>query len=172
MGRETGSARSNGFANWRKNFATNITTRVFIAFSGTATKTIRSSSGFNEFLFDVMVCSVSGVESLQRRSNRLDFIDQCHWQVESEFNRDNSRAIIVDMSKLVVRSAANKLFIASYRDRPEPDLLELCAKIAPRCSGNVYLAFVAHPEDWASDPKEPVLYEWLAGDWEPMLRQS
>ena len=128
--------------------------------------------GLNEFLFDVMVCSVSGVESLQRQSNRLDFIDQCHWQVESEFNRDNSRAIIVDMSKLVVGSAENKLFIASHRDRLAPDLLELCARIARRCSGNFYLAFVAHPEDWASDPKEPVLYEWLAGDWEPILRQS
>ena len=40
----------------------------------------REQFGINEYLFDVMVCSVSTVESLQRQSNRLDFIDQCHWQ--------------------------------------------------------------------------------------------
>ena len=36
----------------------------------------REQFAINEFLFDVMVCSVSQVESLQRRSNPLDFIDQ------------------------------------------------------------------------------------------------
>ena len=75
----------------------------------------REQFGINEFLFDVVVCSVSTVESLQRQSNRLDFIDQCHWQVESEFNRSSSREVIVDMSKLVVGSAENKLFIAAHR---------------------------------------------------------
>ena len=127
----------------------------------------REQFGINEFLFDVMVCSVSSMESLQRRSNRLDFIDQCHWQVESEFNRSTSRAVVVDMSKLVVGSAENKLFIASHRDTPESGLLKLCAGIARRCSGNVYFAFVAHPDEWdKKDAAKPVLYEWVAGYWE------
>ena len=39
--------------------------------------TNREQFRINEFLFDVMVCSVSSVESLQRQSNRLEFIDQC-----------------------------------------------------------------------------------------------
>ena len=130
----------------------------------------REQFGINEFLFDVMVCSVSQVESLQRQSNPLDFIDQCHWQVESEFNRQNSRAVIVDMSKLVVGSAENKLFIASHRSsrERERDLLNLCARIARRCGGNLYFAFVAHPADWESNSKAPVLHAWVAGDWEEM----
>lgn len=132
----------------------------------------REQFAINEFLFDVMVCSVSQVESLQRRSNPLDFIDQCHWQVESEFNRENSRAVIVDMSKLVVGSAENKLFIASHRSSRERDLLNLCARIARRCSGNVFFAFVAHPSDWESNPEAPVLYEWVAGDWEEIESRS
>ena len=132
----------------------------------------REQFGINEFLFDVVVCSVSTVESLQRQSNRLDFIDQCHWQVESEFNRSNSREVIVDMSKLVVGSAENKLFIAAHRNFGEEELLKLCAGIARRCSGNVYFAFVAHPDDWDDDPAEPVLYEWLAGYWEQMGSQD
>ena len=105
----------------------------------------REQFGINEFLFDVMVCSVSQLESLQRRSNPLDFIDQCHWQVESEFNRENSRAVIVDMSKLVVGSAENKLFIASHRSSRERDLLNLCARIARRCSGNVFFRICGTP---------------------------
>lgn len=132
----------------------------------------REQFGINEFLFDAVVCSVSSVESLQRQSNRLDFIDQCHWQVESEFNRGNSREVIVDMSKLVVGSAENKLFIAAHRNCGEEELLKLCAGIARRCSGNVYFAFVAHPDDWDDDPAEPVLYEWLAGYWEQMGSQD
>ena len=127
--------------------------------------TNREQFGINEYLFDVMVCSVSTVESLQRQSNRLDFIDQCHWQVESEFNRSNSREVIVDMSKLVVGSAENKLFIAAHRKSGEQDLLKLCAGIARRCLGAVYFAFVAHPDEWDDTPMEPYLYEWLEGYW-------
>ena len=130
--------------------------------------TNREQFRINEFLFDVMVCSVSSVESLQRQSNRLEFIDQCHWQVESEFNRRDSREIVVDMSKLVVGSAENKLFVAAHRKTNERELLKLCARIARRCSGNVFFAFVAHPDEWDTGPKPPVLYEWLAGDWEPI----
>ena len=125
----------------------------------------REQFGINEYLFDVMVCSVSTVESLQRQSNRLDFIDQCHWQVESEFNRSNSREVIVDMSKLVVGSAQNKLFVAAHRKSGEEDLLKLCAGIARRCGGAVYFAFVAHPDEWDGTPMEPAMYEWLEGYW-------
>ena len=128
----------------------------------------RKQFGIDEFLFDVVVCSVSSVESLQRQSKRLDFIDQCHWQVESEFNRNSTREVVVDMSKLVVGSGENKLFIAAHRHSSNDGLLKLCAQIARRCSGNVYFAFVAHPDDWDDNPTEPVLYEWLAGYWEQL----
>lgn len=120
----------------------------------------------NEYLFDLMVCSVSETESLQRKSNRLEFIDQCYWQVESEFHRGDSRQVIVDMSKLVLGSAQNKLFIAAHRDSNEKRLKRMCGAIASRCSGNVYLAFVCHPADWVDAPRDPSVFEWLAGDWE------
>ncbi len=132
----------------------------------------REQFKLNELLFDLMVCSVSSVESLRSASKRLEFIDQCHWQVESEFERSDSRAVVIDMSKLVVGAAENKLFISAQRrnEQLELDLLRLCARIARRCSGNVYLAFVAHPAEWddvdKNDDRKPKLYEWLAGDWE------
>ena len=132
----------------------------------------RKQFKINELLFDVMVCSVSRVASLKSASKRLEFIDQCHWQVESEFKRSDSRAVVIDMSKLVVGAAENKLFIAAKRHKKQSklELLRLCARIARRCSGNVYFAFVAHPAEWEdvdkNDDKKPKLYEWLAGDWE------
>ena len=123
----------------------------------------------NEYLFDLMVCSVSETESMQSRSNPLEFIDQCHWQVESEFHRGDSREVIVDMSKLVLGSAQNKLFIAAYRDSHGERLKRMCAAIASRCSGYVYFAFVCHPADWVVAPREPSVFEWQAGDWEGVL---
>ncbi len=125
----------------------------------------------NEFLFDVTVCSVLEMESLRRKS-RLEFVDRCHWQVESELNRSDSRELVIDMSKLVLGSAENKLFVAAHRTRKQEELLAMCAAIASRCGGNVYLAFVAHPDEWTKNgedgqipPKGPEVYEWIAGDW-------
>ena len=133
----------------------------------------------NEFLFDLMVCSVSETESLQRHSNRLEFIDRCHWQVESEFNRRDTRELIIDMSKLVLGSAENKLFVAAHRESKRKELRGICGAIASRCDGNVYLAFVAHPDEWAKkrdnrgkQPEDPKVYEWLAGDWVPLGDES
>lgn len=119
----------------------------------------------NEFLFDLMVCSVSETESLESRSNPLEFIDRCHWQVESEFNLKDSRQVIVDMSKLVVGAAENKLFVAAHRKKNQQELLGMCGGIASRCGGNVYFAFVSHPDDWVNAPWEPQVYEWCAGGW-------
>lgn len=120
----------------------------------------------NEMLFDIAVCSVCTTKSLQHHAQDLEFIAQCHWQVESEFSRTNTRDIVVDMSKLVMGSAENKLFITSHRSRGESGILEQCSEIAGRCTGRVYFCFVSHPDDWADHAPPPALHEWIAGDWE------
>ena len=109
----------------------------------------------NELLFDLAVCSVPETESLQRKANPLQFIARCHWQIESEFNRRNTRDIVVDMSKLVLGSAENKLFIAAHRGVREHDILEQCSQIAGCCGGRVYFGFVSHPDDWGKEPRHP-----------------
>ena len=68
----------------------------------------------NEFLFDLAVCSVSAAKSLEKVPKNLEFIARCHWQIESEFSRDNTR-----------------------------DILDKCSKIAGRCTGRVYCCFVS-----------------------------
>ena len=126
----------------------------------------RDQFGRNEMLFDIAVCSVSWTQSRQTRAQNLEFIAQCHWQVESEFSRTNSRDIVVDMSKLVMGSAENKLFIAAHRNSGEAGILEQCSEIAGRCTGRVYFCFVSHPDDWNTKRQSPpTLHEWVAGGW-------
>ena len=121
--------------------------------------------GRNELLFDLAVCSVSTITSLETEARDLEFIAQCHWQIESEFSRGNTRDIIVDMSKLVMGSAENKLFVAAHRGRREEDILERCWEIARCCTGRVYFCFVSHPDRWTSNPERPALHEWTASGW-------
>lgn len=125
--------------------------------------------GVNELLFDIAVCSVSTTPSLQRHPQPLEFISACHWQVESEFADKNTRDVIVDMSKLVLGSAENKLIVAARRDDAgQQSVLAQCADIAACCRTNVFFLFVPHPRCWLDDPPSPLLFEWIAGDWRPI----
>ena len=120
----------------------------------------------NEFLFDITVCSVSTTLSLERQPRDLEFISGCHWLVESEFRRD-TRAIVIDMSKLVVGAAENKLFVAAHRPGGgERAVLDRCAPIAKHCRANLFFLFVSHPEHWGTTRElTPSLHEWTASDW-------
>ena len=81
-------------------------------------------------------------------------------------SRGTTRDIVLDMSKLVMGSAEDKLFIAAHRSVREKDILEQCASIAGCCGGRVYFGFVSHPDDWAPNrASSPALREWIAGGW-------
>ena len=125
----------------------------------------RNQFGLNELLFDIAVCRISATKSLQAKAQDLSFVAQCHWQIESEFSKANTRDIVVDMSKLVMGSAENKLIVAARRGDGEAAILEQCSEIAACCSGRVYFCFVSHPENWGDDPESPTLHEWIAGGW-------
>ena len=118
-----------------------------------------------ELLFDITVCSVSTTLSLQKPPQPLEFITDCHWQIESEFAIKDTRPVIVDMSKLVLGSAENKLMVAARRDAERrQSVLAQCADIAACCRPNVFFLFVSHPQHWDA-PRAPLLYEWIVGDW-------
>ena len=126
--------------------------------------------GTTEFLFDVTVGVISNTKSLQPEPKPLPFISECPWIVESEFDKGNFRQIIIDMNKLLVGLAKNKLFIASHRvAETEKKILNRCEEMAQRCSGNLYFCFVAHPEEWDDNPTEPLLYEWTKHGWKPLV---
>ena len=129
-----------------------------------------------EMLFDVAVCEISTVESVTLEKP-LPFFTRCHWQIESELNQGNSRAIVIDMSKLVMGSSENKLFVASHKLKGdstdsewESGILEMCKKIAQCCDGKLFFCFIAHPKDWDNESvPAPSIYRWINGNWVQQL---
>ena len=108
----------------------------------------RLEFGLNELLYDVLVCDTAKTTSIQGE-RELCFVKKAIWQIESEFQESNVRSLIWDFNKLVIGSGENKLFICSH-PRPVKEGLFLMAlnPLAACCSGNVYIAFVTHPENW------------------------
>ena len=125
----------------------------------------RCDFGLNEFLFDITVCSVRKIPSLQRPPTQLKYVSRCHWLVESEFST-NTREILVDLSKLVVGTADNKLLVASHRPPDvERALLSRCEAVAHRSGGRMFLLFIAHPSQWPDADRPPALYELAECGW-------
>ena len=133
-------------------------------------KTNKRHFGLNELLFDITVCSVSTTESLQHPPTPLEFVSECHWQVESELNIKDTRKVVVDMSKLVLGNAENKLLVAGHRSRHD-DILKQRAKIARCCPGNLFLLFISHPCKWSA-PERPQLYEWSNEMWQSLGQEQ
>ena len=128
-----------------------------------------------EFLFDVTVAEIGYVESLERNSKELPFVARCKWIVESEFDTGNSRQILLDLSKLVVASAENKLLVISQRSRQESErrISERCAEIVKGSEGNYFLAFVSHPNSWgpllgSEGSNPPKVFEQERNPWVPL----
>ena len=124
----------------------------------------RSQFNLNELLFDISVCQIKEVPSIQKGAP-LSFISKCYWQIESELNNHNSREITKDFSKLVMGHSDNKLFISSYQGIHQEEVKDLCSEIACYCTGSLYLCFIDHPEKWAEKPENPALFGWEDNGW-------
>ena len=139
-----------------------------------------NEAAFNvrELLFDILVCDIGTIHSFERKPKPLEYIAKCHWQIECEFEKSNSRNIIVDMSKLVAGSATHKLFITSRRNNDrrtratEPALLERLQPIAESCSSALYFCFVEHPEKWGREPRPPALHTLTATSWKHIATEN
>ena len=126
----------------------------------------RSCFLLSEFLFDVTVAQIKCVDSLQKGKNRrkVPVIVRCKWIVESEFNTGNLKEILKDASKLVVADAENKLLVIARRDEcTKRKLQDRLASLASECSGNLFLAFVEHPNKWNNCSERPLLLKWDKG---------
>lgn len=129
-------------------------------------KANQSSFNLKELLYDITVCEVDETPSATGRT-LLAFVTKTHWIVESEFER-NSRAAIVDMSKLVLGQSENVLFIGPSVG-PKDGYLDMLGIVARRCTGRVYLAIVEHPSEWKTHLSNPELYLWADDEWSQEL---
>lgn len=127
-------------------------------------KNTAHESDFNlkELLYDIAVCEVDETRSASGRT-LLSYVTKTYWIVESEFEL-NSRSAIVDMSKLVLGRSENLLFIGPSVG-PKKGYLDMLAKVAIGCDGDLHLALIDHPSEWKSEPRDPELYLWAGNEW-------
>ena len=126
----------------------------------------KAEFGLNELLFDILVCQTETTWSMESKPKPLNFVSEASWIVESEF-AENTRHILLDMSKLVLGTASNKLFIVSDRNDENEKLLDRLKPVAKKIDGRLFLAFVPHPRHWSKDCHMcPVLYRWESGKFD------
>ena len=122
----------------------------------------RADFGLNELLYDIAVCRVGTVTSSANKRTLL-YVREALWQVESEFARDGRQAV-KDFNKLVLGSAANKLFVGPQVHDCQR-FLDVIAPAAKCCTGNVYAALVPHPDSWDSNPPKSPAWRFEEGGW-------
>lgn len=116
----------------------------------------------NEFLYDILVCKASYVESA-RQHKQLKYLTEAIWMVESEFAKDTRQAIL-DFSKLIIGSAQNKLFVGPQIYDNESYLATI-GKIAKDCQGNLYIALIPHPDEWERSESKIDTMKFFNREW-------
>jgi hypothetical protein len=117
----------------------------------------RRDFGLNELLYDILVCRVGEVESSIHKE-KLCFIKEVPWQIESEFAH-NSRSVLIDFNKLVLGSGENKLFVASkVKKGTEDSFLRVLQPAAGYCTGDVYVGMIPHPTKWVDTDNDVHLW--------------
>lgn len=113
--------------------------------------------GLTEFLFDIVIAEMiwfdtaSGHRNTKSIYSGLPAIRKAMWIVESEFKPKDSRAILLDMNKLVLGKADYKLFIMSQDDgRIKEWAKAVFTELSRGDTAKIFLAQVLHPKDWES----------------------
>lgn len=147
----------------RREFACDESIRVLSrGYSGN-----KAEFGLNELLFDITVCRVDRTTSA-RGGQMLTVVTKGLWAIESEFARD-SRQAVFDFNKLVLGSAANKVFVGPLVS-DQRAFLQALELAAGHCSGRVFFVAVPHPACWSeSVPKDVKGWEWAEGRWHEPL---
>ncbi len=116
----------------------------------------RQILGINEFLFDIVIAKMTNIKTAsgfrhpQAIDETLKALSQAIWIVESEFELRNSRALLLDMNKLVLANARNKLFVMSIdkKSRIENWAEQTLRELTKDDEANIFLARIPHPKDW------------------------
>ena len=111
----------------------------------------RQIFNLNEFLFDIVIANMCELNSAnEKKKITLKAIKNAEWIVESEFQANNSRALLLDINKLVIAKAKNKLFIMSlnHTETMKAWVIQTIRTLMDCENENIYLAIVPHPKDW------------------------
>lgn len=100
----------------------------------------------NELLFDILVAETRSLPSA--RGKDIQALSRALWVVESELKRTDSRDVLLDLNKLVVAKAVNKLLVISGSTPLVSWTKEVMAALLDPRECNVFLVTIPHPEEW------------------------
>jgi len=125
----------------------------------------RELFGINELLYDILVCETNVDLKSPNQKQTLAYVTQALWQVESEFGK-STKEVFVDFNKLVLGDSKQKLFIGSTNNFQD-EIKEALIHPAKFCQGDVYLAFIPHPNTWDGEKLDIELWRKSNG-WVPI----
>ena len=107
----------------------------------------------------VDIPTASNFRNSQSDYATLKGIEKAIWIVESEFQFKDSRALLVDINKLAISKAKNKLFVISLDENSRINewARSVIKKLMKGDDANVYLATIPHPKNWMT--QEQILLE-------------
>lgn len=125
----------------------------------------RKFLGLNEFLFDIVVAKMNEFitardsQNAEPKFEKLKVIEQIVWLVESEFQLKNSKALLIDMNKLAVGRAKNKLFVMSLDIGGNINQWaeKMLSELTKGDDANIYLAKIPHPSSWEKMTSSDIL---------------
>ena len=125
----------------------------------------RKFLGLNEFLFDIVVArmrefiTARDSQNSEPKFEKLKAIEQIVWLVESEFQLKNSKALLIDMNKLAVGKAKNKLFVMSLDIGSNINQWaeKMLSELTKGDDANIYLAKIPHPANWEKTTSSDML---------------
>lgn len=106
----------------------------------------------NELLADIIVAKFQDEISRVRKQplNNLVEPSEFLWAIESEFNT-SEREVNQDLSKLLMVTAQNKLYISSQVMDKQGFVYMMKKKVSSSDVGNYYLAIMEHPKNWKKE---------------------
>ncbi len=118
----------------------------------------------NELLFDILVAQTRPVKSANGKD--LLAVSRALWVVESELNRSDSRDVLIDLNKLVVAQADNKVLAVSAATPLVGWAAAVMAELLDPIESDVYLVTIPHPEHWSgANPMSADVYQLLRHGW-------
>lgn len=144
------SALSNSLLNQTQLLSSNLVTHLGFHKGNGSNKEV---FGLNEFLFDIVIAEMVLINSAgngnPKSIKKLEAIKKVKWVVESEFCGHDSKKILLDLNKLILAKADNKLLVISCASvnlqRWTERVLEM---LSENDDANIYLATVPHPNSW------------------------
>lgn len=122
--------------------------------------------GLTEFLFDIVIAEMAEFDTASKKRNikskyaKLHAIRKAVWIVECEFQCKDSRALLLDMNKLVLGRAEHKLFIMSQDESETQNwAIETFNALSKDDDAKIFLARIPHPCDWGKQHNKVEVFE-------------